>query len=108
MRFVTMFVALTLGQLLVGLSPVSAEESKDEAPWGESCRHYRSSRHFISESTPYCMRQHDQKACQLLAQRYFERCQFSGDFQRMTARMSARMLLVLALSSVGSVHQLDL
>lgn len=108
MRFVTMFVALTLGQLLVGLAPVKADELRDVAPWTEACRHYHSSRHFVSESTPYCMRQHDQKACQQQAQRYFERCHFTGDFQRMSARMSARMLLVLALSSVRSVHNLDL
>ena len=73
-------------------------------PWMESCRHYRSSRHYISESTRFCFRQEGQKACQQQAERYFDRCNFSGDFHRMSSRMSARMLLVLALSSVSSVH----
>ena len=43
-----------------------------------------------------------------MAQGYFERCGFSGDYQKMSARMGARMLLVLALSSVRSVHHIDL
>ena len=108
MRFVTFIVALIIAPLLMDLSLATAEDHKTVAPWQETCRHYHSSRHFVSESTPYCMRQSDQKACQQQAQRYFERCNFSGDFQKMSARMSARMLLVLALSSVRSVHQLDL
>jgi hypothetical protein len=104
-----MLAGLMIGtQLLCGITSAVAEESQATAPWLESCRHFRSSRHFVSESTPYCLRQHDQKRCQQEAQRYFERCNFSGDFQRMSARMSARMLLVLALSSVRSVHHLDL
>jgi hypothetical protein len=108
MRFVTFIVALIVAPLVVGFTQANAEEQKTVAPWQEACRHYHSSRHFVSESTPYCMRQSDQKACQQQAQRYFERCNFSGDFHKMSARMSARMLLVLALSSVRSVHQLDL
>jgi hypothetical protein len=108
MRFVTIIAAVIIAPLLVGFGSASAEEQKVVAPWEETCRHYHSSRHFVRESTPYCLRQTDQKACQQQAQRYFERCNFSGDFQKMSARMSARMLLVLALSSVRSVHQLDL
>jgi len=103
-----MLVLLVAAQALIGLCSARAEESKSEAPWLESCRHYRSSRHFVSESALYCLRQSDQKACHQQAQRYFERCNFTGDFQRMSARISARMLLVLALSSVRSVHHLDL
>lgn len=90
------------------ISVAVAESGEASAPWSESCRHYRSARHFVSESTIYCLRRHDQKECQGRAHRYFEQCRFQGDFQKMSARMSARMLLVLALSSVRSVHQLDL
>jgi hypothetical protein len=108
MRFATIIVAVIIAPLFVGVGSVSAEEQRVAAPWEETCRHYHSSRHFVSESTPYCLRQPNQKACQHQAHKYFERCNFSGDFQKMSARMSARMLLVLALSSVRSVHQLDL
>lgn len=108
MSFTRSIFAIIAAPLLVGLTTAAADERKVAAPWQETCRHYRSSRHFVSESTPYCLRQTDQKACHQKAQRYFERCGFSGDFQRMSARMSARMLLVLALSSVRSVHHLDL
>ena len=108
MRFVTMSILLVGAQVLIGLSSAVAEEPRSEAPWSQSCRHYRSSRHFVSESALYCLRQSDQKVCQQQSQRYFEHCNFSGDFQRMSAKISARMLLVLALSSVRSVHHLDL
>lgn len=108
MRSIKIVSALLVAQLFVGLSSVMAETPEAATPWSKTCRHYHSGRHFVSESTPYCLRQSDQKACHQQAEKYFERCSFSGDFERMSARMSARMLLVLALSSVGSVHQLDL
>jgi hypothetical protein len=102
------FLAVTLLVVSGVVSVAVAEDGKASAPWSESCRHYRSARHFVNESTIYCLRRHDQKECQGRAHKYFEQCRFQGDFQKMSARMSARMLLVLALSSVRSVHQLDL
>jgi hypothetical protein len=107
MRFLSYFAVL-LFVMTASSSVVRAEDSKETPPWAESCRHYHASRQFVSESTLYCMRQRDQKGCRSLAQRYFERCGFSGDYQKMSARMGARMLLVLALSSVRSVHHIDL
>ena len=108
MRFMTMIVLLLSAQALIALSSAMAEEAKGDAPWAQSCRHYHSSRHFVSESALYCLRQTEQKVCQQHAQKYFEHCNFTGDFQKMSARISARMLLVLALTSVRSVHHLDL
>jgi hypothetical protein len=107
MRFLScLAVALFV---LSGLVPMArAEEPKEIAPWGEVCRHYRSPRHFVTESTLYCFRRTDQKRCQSEAAAYFERCRFAGDFQKMSARMGARMLIVLALTSVRSVHHIDL
>jgi len=100
-------IALVLATLsVVGLSRAQAEGVGE--PWGASCRAYHSSRHFANEATMYCLRQHDQKACQERAERFFERCHFTGDYHKMSARIGARMLLVLALSSVRSVHNLDL
>ena len=107
MRFLSYFAVLLF--VISGFaSVVRAEDSKEIPPWAESCRHYHSPRHFVSESTLYCLRQRDQKGCRTRAQSYFERCGFSGDYQKMSARMGARMLLVLALSSVRSVHHIDL
>jgi hypothetical protein len=95
--------------VMSGFAPMArAAESQEIAPWGEACRHYRSARHFVNESTLYCFREADHKGCQAQAQSYFERCRFSGDFKKISARMSARMLLVLALTSVRSVHRIDL
>lgn len=108
MRLVKWFVVILLAPLLIGGSAVSADELKVELPWSKSCHHYKTSRHFVRESTLYCLRQPGQKGCKEQAQKYFEACRYSGDFQRMSARMGARMLLVLALGSVGSVNHLDL
>lgn len=102
------FLAVPLLVVSGLVSVAVAQDGDASAPWSESCRHYRSARHFVSESTIYCLRRHDQKECQGRSQGYFEQCRFQGDFHKMSARMSARMLLVLALSSVRSVHQLDL
>jgi hypothetical protein len=107
MRFLSYLVILLF--VVSGLAPVAhSQDTKPNAPWEASCRHYRSPRHFVSDSTVYCFAQPKQKECQAQARHYFERCNFSGDFKKMSARMGARMLLVLALSSVRSVHQLDL
>lgn len=103
-RFLGVPLLIVSGMVSVAV----AQDGEVSVPWSESCRHYRSARHFVSESTSYCLRRHNQKECQGTAQRYFERCRFQGDFQKMSARMSARMLLVLALTSVRSVHHLDL
>lgn len=108
MRLVRWFVAILLAPVFIGASPVSAEDVKVDVPWSRSCHHYKTSRQFVRESTLYCLRQPGQKSCKERAQRYFEACRYSGDFQRMSARMGARMLLVLALGSVGSVNHLDL
>ncbi|MEN9845324.1 MAG: hypothetical protein RIS36_471 [Pseudomonadota bacterium] len=107
MRFLSyLFVLLCV--VTGSVREVCAESPKEVAPWEEACRYHRSPRYFVRDSTRYCFRQPDQKRCQVQAQTYFERCGFSGDFQKISNRMSARMLLVLALSSVRSVHQLDL
>jgi hypothetical protein len=107
MRFLTC-LAVVMFVISGVVSIANADNRKSKAPWSDSCRHYRSARHFVSESTLYCFRQTDRKECQSQAQRYFDQCGFEGDFQRMSARMGARMLLVLALSSVRSVHHIDL
>lgn len=107
MRFLS-FLAVLLFVVTGLASAALAEESKESAPWAQACRHYHSARHFVTESTLYCFRQTDQKGCKAEAHAYFERCRFSGDFQKMSARAGARMLLVLALTSVRSVHHIDL
>lgn len=99
---------LALVSVFVGATSALADEAKKDAPWQYSCREFKSSRHFVRASTVHCLRQADQKSCQAEAQKFFERCRFSGDFHRMSARIGARMLLVLAFSSVRSVNHLDL
>jgi hypothetical protein len=107
MRFLRFMVVLVCAVSSFA-TVVRAEDPKEVAPWSESCRHYRSARHFVNQSTLYCFHQRDHKACQARAESYFERCGFTGDFQKMSARIGARMLLVLALTSVRSVHHIDL
>lgn len=106
MKFVSC-TALALFAPLLVLSGIAHAEERG-VPWEASCRAYHSSRHFASQATTYCLRQDDQKACHARAERFFERCHFTGDYHKISARIGARMLLVLALSSVRSVHHLDL
>ncbi len=106
MKFVTC-TALALFAPLVALSGIAKAEGAG-LPWEASCHAYHSSRHFASQATTYCLQQDDQKACRARAERFFERCHFAGDYHKISARIRARMLLVLALSSVRSVHHLDL
>lgn len=108
MRIVTVIASLLLVPMIMCSNVARADETRDEVPWERSCRAYNSSRHFVSESTRYCLRQQNQKACREEAHKYFDRCKYSGDFQKIAARMNARMLLVLALSSMRSVHHIDL
>jgi len=108
MKLVSWIVVSLCASIVVGISAASAEESKGDAPWSRSCQHYKTSRHFVSESTLYCLRQSGPKACKEQAQRFFDKCHYTGDFQRMSARMGARMLLVLALGSVPSLNHIDL
>jgi hypothetical protein len=108
MRIITVIASLLLVPMIMSSNVAHADDARSSVPWERSCRAYSSSRHFVSESTLYCLRQQDQKACREEAHKYFDRCKYSGDFQKIAARINARMLLVLALSSVRSVHHIDL
>ena len=106
MRNVSCIAVALIASILMSSSIARAEESGE--PWSASCRAFHSSRHFASQATAYCLRQPDQRECHGRAERFFERCRFAGDYRKISARIEARMLLVIALGSFRSVHHLDL
>jgi hypothetical protein len=78
-----------------------AAAKKGGVPWTKPCSEYSSAKHFVSESSLYCLRQSNQRACHERAQEFFEGCRFSGDYQRISKRVHAKMLIVLALTGTN-------
>jgi hypothetical protein len=86
--------------LLVSGLPISAAEPRVliSAPWERSCHEYSSDGDFVSRASMYCLKQQNQKDCHKRAAEVFTRCGFSSDYDRMSRRMYARMLVVWALA----------
>ena len=108
MRILKHFGLMIVILLATGLASAYAENGVPEAPWKKVCRSYGSGREFARDSAKYCLRHPQQKGCNHRAATFFEKCRFSGDFEKISARARARMLLVLALSSLRPVRHLDL
>ena len=108
MRTLKQFALMTLILLATGATSTYAESAASDAPWDKMCRSYGSGREFAQDSAKYCLRHPEQKECYHRAAKFFEKCRFAGDFEKISARARARMLLVLALSSLRPVRHLDL
>jgi|GEM_PF-3103519 len=99
-------VRLLLVSLLVCAPLVSSFAEQDhEAPWQRSCDSFASAREFVRESSSHCLRQQHQKRCEREARAFFEECRFDGDYERISARIHARMLFVFALATSGPVAE---
>jgi hypothetical protein len=103
-HFARIFVVVSM--LWAGLAV--GDEREASAPWTKTCRSYQKGPQFVKDAEKFCLRQHDQRACRSHAQVYFDRCRYGGNFEKMSARARARMLLVIALSSFRPVRHLDL
>lgn len=108
MRILKYFGLVTVIFLVSGVGFALAESVVSDAPWEKTCRSYSSGREFAHDSAKYCLRHPEQKACNHRAATFFAKCRFVGDFEKISARARARMLLVLALSSLRPVRHLDL
>jgi hypothetical protein len=91
--------------------PLSAAVSSAEtrsvssAPWERSCSSFASAREFVRESSYHCLRQQHQKRCEHRAREFFEKCRYHGDYERISARIHAKMLFVFALATSGPVAE---
>lgn len=108
MRILKYFALMTVILLVAGVASAYADSAPSDAPWEKMCRSYGSGREFAQDSAKYCLRHPEQKECNHRAEHFFEKCRFAGDFEKISARARARMLLVLALSSLRPVRHLDL
>lgn len=108
MRAFTTFALVTVMLATLGTSTVRAEEHSDVAPWSKSCRAFSSGTKFVKESAKFCLKHEDVKGCTSKARHQFDKCRFEGNFEKMSARARARMILVIALSSLRPVRNLDL
>lgn len=105
MRFgVIVLCSLVSFPLSVAVS--SAETpSASRAPWEHSCSSFGSAREFVRESSAYCLRQQHQKRCERQAREFFDKCRYQGDYERISARIHAKMLFVFALATSGPVAE---
>ncbi len=94
-------LAMVLSATVVAASAVChAEEVR--APWERKCKSFQTPRQFVVESTLFCLRNPTTKQCHDKAAQRFQGCRFSGDYKKMSARVQAKMLVVLALSGGAS------
>ena len=84
--------------ITISASAISAQDRTLPEPWGKSCSQFTSERQFVSESSYYCLRQQNQRACHRRAEAMFSSCAFAGDYQRISQRLHAKMLVVWALA----------
>ena len=68
------------------------------APWTRTCADFTSGNQFVSESSLFCLRQPNQRVCHEQAEGFFQGCRFQGKYQRISKRIHAKMLIVLALA----------
>lgn len=108
MRTLKHFALITVVIGVSGVPCVKADTSVSSTPWAKACRAYSSGRQFAQDSAKYCLRHAEQKDCSQRAAAFFEKCRFDGDYEKISARARARMLLVIALSSIRPVRHLDL
>ena len=100
-------ISLTLAVLVyTGSSSAEPRNQPAVAPWERGCGHFSSDRDFVSSASAYCLRQQNQKVCHRKALETFTRCGYSSDYVKLSKRVHAKMLVVLALASAqkGTAH----
>ena len=80
-----------LGAMLGG--PVQAEDA--DTPFSKSCAHYRSGTDFVRQAGYYCLKQPNVKSCDRRIPEYFDRCNFEGNFKRISSKVHTDMLIML-------------
>ncbi len=84
-----------------------AHGAEQHAPWERACKSFQTPRQFVVESTLFCLRNPTTKQCHDQAAKRFKGCRFSGDYKKMSGKVQAKMLVVLALSGGASWRQGD-
>lgn len=95
-QLIVLFVfGLTMN--LVGMrSALAAKEQL--APWMLACSEYSTSNEFIKGSSLYCLKRDNSRACHEAARQRFVECGFDGNYEKLSKRLHAKMLLFIALA----------
>jgi len=104
-RFLAALLGLGLALLMSVSGAGAADKDSVGAPWQKRCSTYHTPRQFVVDSTLFCMKHATTKDCRQKAARYFEGCRFSGDYKKMSQRVHAKMLVVLALAGSATVRK---
>jgi hypothetical protein len=105
MRFTTILLCSLVSSLQCASVTLAQNEPAHAAPWERSCASFASARDFVKESSYHCLRQQHQKRCERQARDFFEKCRYHGDYERMSARIHAKMLFVFALATSGPLAE---
>jgi hypothetical protein len=84
-------------------SVIAAEHER--APWSKACSAYNTPKDLVGASAEYCLRQPLPTRCLQHTEMYFESCRFQGNFKKLSQKVHAKMLVVLALSRFASVPE---
>ena len=104
-RIVALYLLCTVTALFSPQASVSALEPHVQAPWDKSCNQYHSSRDFVSDSALFCLKQQNQRACDQMASRHFTECRYRGDYERLSQKFHARMLVLIALAGTRPISE---
>lgn len=98
----TCVVMSYLAIVMFGASAAVAAEGQ-RAPWNRSCAAYATPKEFVGHSAEYCLRERGSRQCLERAEVYFGSCRFRGNFKKLSQRIHAKMVVMLALSRWGSM-----
>lgn len=72
--------------------------SKTPAPHNRGCQEWRSSEEFVGSSLNYCLKTGNQRLCQRASEHYFSMCGFQGDFDKILANVTSKLLVMMVIN----------
>lgn len=101
-------LAVFLFALLVSISlsvPVRAE--RQSAPFNRACSSYSSGQEFVSKAVSFCLLYDQSRTCQSRTRQYFEECHFDGQYERISERAHANLLMMVVLAKTSAATRED-
>ncbi len=105
MRIALIVLCALVSFTLCSVASSAETQPSSRAPWERACSSFASAREFVRQSSYHCLRQQHQKGCERKAREFFAQCRYHGDYERISARIHAKMLFVLALATSGPVAE---
>ena len=99
-------IAAFLCALLLSISlsvPVRAEGRV--SPFERACSSYSSGQEFVSKAVSFCLLHDQARSCQAKAREFFDQCNFDGQYERISERTHANLLMMVVLSKASSASR---